>query len=387
MIAKDNIQRYESCIGFVEPKKAADLAELTASYTRTPYRERYVSVVEEVVYDGEETVYDCTIPGPDAFDANGIYVHNCAEILLRFYQMCNLSIVVARAWDTPETLTQKVRIAAIFGTLQSCLTRFEYIRKDYQRNCNEERLLGVDITGQMDCPLTRPTNPERASFLRSLKQVVIDTNAEFADRLGVPRSVAVTCVKPSGNSAQLLGCSSGIHGWRSLFMIRRFRAGRTDPLSVMLISQGVPWQPVVGPGETEDDSAVICFEFPVKAPEGAFTTNHLSEIETLENWLVWKENWAEHSVSQTVYVAEDKWDAVGKWVFDHWDQVTGLSFYPKTDAKYDLQPEEPVTEEEYEALMMNFPEIDYSQLSFWENDDNTTGSQEFACTANGCTVL
>lgn len=317
----------------------------------------------------------------------GIGTNPCGEILLRPHQFCNLSIAVARAWDTEKSLKNKVRIATIFGTLQACLTNFTYIRPIWADNCEEERLLGVDITGQMDCPLLRPNNPNRDVLLDQLMRVVKETNIEYAERLGIPASAALTCVKPSGNSAQLFGCCSGIHGWRSPFMIRRFRAGRTDPLSSMMIDQGVPWQPVVGPEETASTSAVICFEFPVKAPEGAFTTEHMNEIETLENWLTWKTRWAEHSVSQTVYVKNDKWDEVGQWVFDHWDQVTGLSFFPKDDSVYELAPEEPITKERYEELSSSFPVIDYGQLKHYETEDTTTGSREFACTGDRCEVL
>jgi len=324
---------------------------------------------------------------PDRREMHEFITNACAEIVLRNRQFCNLSIAVARAWDTPETLKHKVYLATVFGTLQSCLTRFSYIRPEYAQNCNEERLLGVDITGQMDCPLLRPDNPKRTGLLQELRALVIDTNAEFADRLGIPRSVATTCVKPGGNSAQLLGCCSGIHGWRSPYLIRRFRAGRTDPLSMMMISQGVPWQPVIGPNETSENSLVICFEFPVKAPEGAFTTEHLDEIQTLENWLVWKTEWAEHSVSQTVYVAHDKWEAVGKWVFDHWEQVTGLSFFPKSEAVYDLQPEEPISQQEYERLLSLFPEVDYNKLSNWELEDETISSMSYACIGDKCEIM
>ena len=383
VISKDNIQRYEKSIGFVEPKKAADLNDLVSSYKRAPYKEQYVSAVTSIIPDGKETVYDCTVPGPDAFDANGIYVHNCAEIGLRpDGGLCNLSIIVAREDDTPETLKKKARVAAIFGTIQSCLTNFGYVSPIWKKNADEERLLGVDITGQLDCRILRPGASGREELLQSLLALVRETNVEFARRLGINESVATTCVKPSGNSAQLLNCSSGIHPRYAPFYIRRFRAGRFDPLTQMMMDAGVPWFPETGQSRTECTVAV--FEFPTKSPEGSITKDDISAVDMLENWLVWKKNYTEHTVSVTVSVGDNEWLQAGNWVYENWESVTGISFLPRDGGLYALAPYETCTEAEYDKRLKEFPVLDFSKLAYYESTDMTTGSQELACVAGNC---
>jgi ribonucleoside-triphosphate reductase len=309
-------------------------------------------------------------------------VNPCGEIILRPRQFCNLSICVARADDTEETLTHKVRMAAIYGTLQSKLTRFKYLSEEWRRNCEEERLLGVDITGQMDCPLLRPGAPGREALLDHLREVAIKTNEEFAERLGINPSVAVTCVKPSGNSAQLMNCSSGLHPRYSLYYIRRVRSGAYDPLTQLLQDEGVPWFPEVG--QTKENCSVVVFEFPIQAPEGAITRNDMTALEQLENWLVWKQRYTEHNPSVTIYVGEDEWLDVAHWVYSHWDWVGGISFLPKDGGLYQLAPYSEITADQYEKLSDSFPDIDWSKLRYYEQDDMTTSAQEYACVGGSC---
>lgn len=306
-------------------------------------------------------------------------INPCGEIILRNGQFCNLSICVARANDTKETLKRKVRLAAIWGTLQSTLTKFGYIRDHWRKNCEEERLLGVDITGQMDCPLLRPGAPGRAALLKELLQVVLDTNAEFADMLGIPRTAAATCVKPSGNSAQFFQCSSGIHARYAEKQIRRFRAGLLDPLTKFLQDQGVPW--AIDPM----NESLVCFDFlPDPAPAGTPCRNDLTAIQQCEYWLETKENWAEHSVSCTVYVDKDEWLDVGYWVFKNFHLVNSMAFLPKDGGTYRLMPNEEVDSKTYDKLRESFPRIDWSKLSRYESDDFTGSAQELSCVGGAC---
>lgn len=316
----------------------------------------------------------------------------CGEIMLRSRQFCNLSIAIARADDTVETLTNKVRLAAIFGTLQSTLTNFSYLSDEWKKNCEEERLLGVDITGQMDCQLLRPdmgygsdtdgNSVERQELLRQLRQVAIETNAELAAKLGIKQSAAVTCVKPSGNSSVLFNCSSGLHARFAPYYIRRVRVGAYGPIAKVLKDAGVPYQPEVG--QSLDSATVLVFEFPVKSPEGAVTVDQLNAIDQLDNWLVLKRYYTEHNPSCTIYIAPDEWIEVGRWVYHNWDFIGGLSFLPKDGGAYDLAPHEAISREEYERRAAATPEIDYSKMARYEREDMTTSAQEYACVAGNC---
>ena len=307
----------------------------------------------------------------------------CGEIILRSCEFCNLSIVVARPNDTPESLKRKVRIAAIFGTLQASLTDFKYLREDWKKNCQDECLLGVDITGQMDCSLLRPTHDTlqataRSTLLQELRDEVANVNVALALRLGINPSAANTTVKPSGNSSQFLFCGSGGHAWYSPFFIRRVRGSIFDPVSKLMVDEGVPHKP------DPTNPALLVFDFPVEAPEGAITRNEMTAIDMLENWLTWKKNWAEHSVSITVYVEPHEWLAVGNWVYEHWDDVSGLAFLPKSNANYELAPYEEIDEVTYDALLAEFPKINWAKLRRYESEDMTTSAQEPACVGGAC---
>lgn len=316
-------------------------------------------------------------------------VNPCGEIILRPRQFCNLSIAIARPEDTQKSLARKVRLATIFGTLQSLLTDFKFISPKWRENCEEERLLGVDITGQMDCPALRPENdPDlesyRVKLLADLRQVAIDTNKEFAEKLGIPQSAAVTCIKPSGNSAQLFNCSSGLHPRYAKYYLRRLRIGAYTPIAKLLEDAGVSWFPEVG--QTRDSATVRVVEFPVKSPDGAPTRHDLSAIEQLNNWLAWKLYYTEHNPSVTIYVSDEEWPSVGAWVYEHFDQIGGLSFLPKDGGVYELAPYEEIDQKEYERRTKTLPIIDFSKLPDYEKEDMTELQREFGCTGDKCEV-
>jgi ribonucleoside-diphosphate reductase alpha chain len=340
--------------------------------------EPYTTAVTSVVECGTSDVYCLNQPSNHNVIANGVVAGNCAEIILRPFEFCNLTIVIARPDDTPETLKEKIRVATIFGTLQASCTNFKYIRKEWNKNCEEEALLGVDITGQMDCPILRPGAPGREELLEDLKAVVAKTNEEWAKKIGINRAAADTCVKPSGDSSQFFNCGSGIHAWFGKYFVRRVRERKDSPVARMLMDQGVPW--MVAP----EDPSLVCFEFPRKAPEGALTRHDQTAVEQLDNWLVWKKHFAEHSVSATIYIEETEWFEAGLWVHKHFDEVSGVSFLPRDNGTYTGTPYEEITEEEYNKRLAALPEIDWSKLVRYETEDMTVGSQTYACVAGAC---
>lgn len=309
----------------------------------------------------------------------------CGEIVLRPFQFCNLSIAVARPNDTEDSLLRKVRLAAIFGTLQSTLTSFAYIRPEWKSNCDEERLLGVDITGQMDCPLLNAGGYETGRVYTQLKHEVRETNEHFAKLLAIPASVATTCVKPSGNSSQLLDCSSGLHPRFAQYYIRRIRLASSNPVAAALLDHGVPVFPEVG--QPVENPAIWVFEFPVKAPDGALVRKHLTALGQLEKWLTCKQWWCEHSASTTIYVREHEWMEVGAWVYRNWPHVVGLSFLPYDGGVYMLAPYEEITREQYEQKMESFPVLELADvLPGYEKGDETELNREFACTGDRCEI-
>lgn len=313
-------------------------------------------------------------------------VNPCAEILLRPMSYCNLSEVVIREEDTFETLKNKIRIATILGTFQSTLTHFPYLRKIWQKNAEEERLLGVSLTGIMDNAfMSGKSDPEKLpETLQELKQVAIDVNKEFADELGINQSAAVTTIKPSGTVSQLVDSASGIHTRHSKHYIRSVRADNKDPLTQFMKDRGVPSEPdVMKPQNT------TVFYFPIESPPEALTREDLTAIEHLEIWKTYKENWAEHTVSITVSVRENEWPEVGAWVYKNFDTISGVSFLPHSDHSYQQAPYQECTLEEYETAKAKMPQkIDWTELSQYEEEDNTVGAQSLACAAgDGCEVV
>jgi ribonucleoside-triphosphate reductase len=303
----------------------------------------------------------------------------CAEIQLRSNQLCNLSEVVCRVNDTEEDLKRKVKLATILGTLQASLTEFKYVRKIWQKNCEEERLLGVSLTGIQDCKILRKPDPAMLERLRDYAQEV---NVEYAQKLDINPATAITTIKPSGTVSQLVDSSSGIHGRFSPYYIRTVRQANNDPLTAMLKAQGVPNEPdAMNPNKT------TIFSFPIKSPEGATLANEQTAIEQLENWLIFQKHWSEHSVSVTVYVKEDEWMAVGDWVYQNFDYITGVSFLPYSEHTYAQAPYQPCTEVEFLAAVAAMPTVDFTKLVDYEFEDTTEGAQTLACTGGACEIL
>jgi ribonucleoside-diphosphate reductase alpha chain len=302
---------------------------------------------------------------------------------LRPYQFCNLTEVVVRATDTITDLERRVRMATILGTIQSSYTKFPYLRKVWANNTEEERLLGVSLTGIMDNPLMTSANAGLEKTLDHLRNVAVATNAEWADRLGIPHSTAISCVKPSGTVSQLVDSASGIHARHSAYYIRTVRGDNKDPLTQFMKDKGVPNEPCVMKGDT-----TTVFSFPVKSPEGAVTRNDMTAIEQLETWLTYQRHWCEHKPSVTISVRDSEWMDVGAFVYKHFDEMSGVSFLPHTDHTYQQAPYQDCTKEEYEELLSAMPkDINWSELSEYENEDNTAGSQTMACTGDSCEIV
>ena len=301
----------------------------------------------------------------------------CSEIILRPYQFCNLTEVVCRADDTLESLKRKVELATILGTIQATFTEFRYLRSIWKRNTEEEALLGVSFTGLMDSPL-KDMYYESADQLESLKQHAVEVNKLWAERLGINQSTAITCVKPSGTVSQLVDSASGLHPRFSDFYIRRVRNSINDPLTQFLASQGVPWEM----DKVSPNTAV--FSFPQKSPDGAVCKDGLTAIQQMEYWKHIQDNWCEHKPSITVYYGADEYMELGAWVWEHFDEVSGVAFLPRLEHTYEQAPYEEITAEQYEALRSSMPTIDWSQ--FTESEDNTEGSQTLACVGSNCEI-
>jgi len=309
-------------------------------------------------------------------------INPCGEIYLRPFGLCNLSIAVARADDTYHTLAEKVTVATLIGTIQSLATNFPHMRDEWRKNAEEERLLGVDITGQADCPLL--TSSQAPMILDALRMRAINVNKQVSALLGINQSAAITCNKPSGNSSQLLDCSSGIHRRWAPYYIRRTRVSAVTPLYRALRDAGVPMTPENGQLPENCDTWVV--SWPVKAPDGALTRKDVSAIEQCKFWLQNKMNWAEHNPSVTItYQLHEIIDLV-HWVWNHRDVIGGMAFLPADDAEYEQMPYEEITQEKYEELVEDFPRIDFSLLYTYEHSDATTAAQELACLAGGCDV-
>jgi ribonucleoside-diphosphate reductase alpha chain len=305
----------------------------------------------------------------------------CSEIILRPYQFCNLTEVVIRESDTEKSLARKIKVASILGTFQSTMTYFPYLRKIWQKNTEEERLLGVSFTGIYDCPLMNDYNdPELPARLERLRQVAIDTNKEWSEKLGINQSVAITCVKPSGTVSQLVLSPSGIHPGHDRHYIRRVRSDNKDPLTKHLIDAGVPHEPDV----TKPHSTTV-FSFPMRLPDSSITREHVSAIDHLELWLKYQRHWCEHKPSVTINVREEEWPRVGAWVYDHFDEMSGVSFLPHDGGTYRQAPYETITQADYEDLNKNIPTtVDWDALI--EMDDNVEGVQTLACTSGNCEI-
>lgn len=297
----------------------------------------------------------------------------------------NLTEVVVRATDSLDDLKRKVRLAAILGTIQSTYTHFPYLRKIWQKNTEEERLLGVSLTGIMDCGLSNGSSDEYGLtyVLEELKQVAIDTNKEWAEKLGIPQSTAITAVKPSGTVSQLVDSASGIHTRHSEYYIRTVRGDNKDPLTQFMQDQGIPSEPCVMKPET-----TTVFSFPVKAPEGAVTRKDVGAVKQLKLWLTYQRHWCEHKPSVTISVKDSEWMDVGAFVYKHFDEMSGVSFLPYDGGSYQQAPYQECSKEDYEKALGLMPEsVDWTKLSDYEKEDNTSGMQTLACSGDVCELV
>ena len=306
----------------------------------------------------------------------------CSEIILRDREFCNLSEVVVRSTDTRQSLMEKVRLATILGTFQSTLTNFKYVSAAWKRNCSEERLLGVSLTGIMDCRLTNGKERNLGPLLDDLRDEAVKTNKLWADKLGINQSVAVTCVKPSGTVSQLVDAASGIHARHNPYYIRTVRGDKKDPLTKMMTDIGFP---------VEDDimnpSNTAVFSFPMKVNSSAVFRTDMTAIEQLELWLTYQKHWCEHKPSVTISVKEDEWMEVGSWVYKNFDWMSGVSFLPFSEHSYQQAPYQDCDEKEYKFLLKKMPkEVDWNKLAEYESQDMTIGSQELACVAGACEI-
>jgi len=307
----------------------------------------------------------------------------CSEIILRPYQFCNLTEVVVRSTDNVDDLERKVRLATILGTIQSTYTKFPYLRKVWTTNTEEERLLGVSLSGIQDNPLMTSANKGLEKTLEHLREIAVRTNTAWADRLGITPSAAISTNKPSGTVSQLVDCASGIHARHNDYYIRTVRGDNKDPLTQMMIDQGIPNEPCV----MKPDTTTV-FSFPQKSPDKAVTRNDMTAIEQLETWLTYQRHWCEHKPSITCTVKPDEWMEVGAFVYKHFDEMSGVSFLPHSDHTYQQAPYQDCTKEEYEELLAKMPEsIDWSKLSEYEQEDNTIAMQTMACTGDVCEVV
>lgn len=306
-----------------------------------------------------------------------IGVNPCGEIYLQSKQFCNLTSIVVRPNDDMPNLRRKMRLATIVGTFQATLTDFGYLSDKWRKNCEEEQLLGVSITGYYDNKIVRNNKN-----LQQLRKEAIAANAEYAKRFDTNPSTAITCVKPHGNSGQLLGVGSGMHPWFSKYYIRRVRISAHDPLFKFAVDQGIPHHPEVG--STKETATTFVLEFPVSAPEGAITSSQVSALEMLEEWKRLKVHFTEHNPSVTIYVSDDEWLDVAKFIYSNWGIVGGLSFLPRTDHVYELAPYEAIDEKEFVRRTKELGEIDFTKFASYEKADNTTGAKEVACAAGVC---
>ena len=372
-----------------DPQRA--LANNSVSYTEKPdslsFMREWMALVESG--SGERGIFNRQASKKQAAkngrrDPNYEFGTNpCSEIILRPNQFCNLTEVVVRATDSTEDLERKVRIATILGTIQSSFTKFPYLRKAWQNNTEEERLLGVSMTGIMDNPLTTKTNKGLEKTLEHLKQIAVTTNAKWAERLDIPVSTAISCVKPSGTVSQLVDSSSGIHARHSAYYIRTVRGDNKDPLTQFMMDQGIPNEPdVMKPDQT------TVFSFPMKAPEGATVTADMSAIEQLEMWLAYQRSWCEHKPSVTINVKNNEWFEVGAFVYKHFDEMSGVSFLPFNEHTYQQAPYQDCLATDYHILLDKMPDsIDWTKLSDYEQEDNTAGSQTLACSGDSCEIV
>lgn len=371
-----------------DPQRA--LANNSAAYTERPdmelFMKEWLSLIESK--SGERGIFNRQAAINKAIESGRrdptqiVGTNPCAEITLRSAGLCNLTEVVIRYDDTLPDLLEKVRVATIMGTYQSMLTDFRHVRSLWKKNQEEERLLGVSLTGIMDHPILSQTNESAVDWLKAMKAKAIETNKEWAEKLGINQSVAITTVKPSGTVSQLVDSSSGIHPRYSHYYIRTVRADKKDPLAQLMRKQGFPVEDCAHKGHTTD-----VFSFPVEGPAASVYRNDRTALEQLEHYLMVQTHWSEHNVSNTIYVRDHEWLGVGDWVYRNFDKLAGVSFLPHSDHSYQQAPYTECTKEEYEALKARMPAFDWDALSDFEKDDATVNTKELACTSGVCEIL
>ena len=387
----DDRMRHAKSGAWWENDKQRALANNSVSYTEKPdavsFLREWTALVESG--SGERGIFNREASKKQATkngrrDANFEFGTNpCSEIILRPSQFCNLTECVVRSTDTLDDLVRKVKLATILGTIQSTYTHFPYLTKDWTDNTQEERLLGVSLTGIMDNTLLTLKNAGLDKLLQHLKEVAVETNKEWAERLDIPVATAITCVKPSGTVSQLVDSASGIHARHSPYYIRTVRGDIKDPLTQFMKDKGVPNEPCV----MKPDTTVV-FSFPQKAPDNAVCTSDMTAIEQLEMWLMYQRNWCEHKPSVTINVKADEWFEVGAFVYEHFDEMSGVSFLPYSEHTYQQAPYQECGRSEYQALLSFMPKsIDWSELSQYEQEDNTSGSQTMACSGDSCEIV
>lgn len=371
-----------------DPQRA--LANNSAAYTERPemelFMKEWLSLIESK--SGERGIFNRQAAINKAVESGRrdpsqiVGTNPCAEITLRSAGLCNLTEVVIRYDDTLPELLEKVRVATIMGTYQSMLTDFRHVRSLWKKNQEEERLLGVSLTGIMDHPILSQTNENAVDWLKAMKAQAIETNKEWAAKLGINQSVAITTVKPSGTVSQLVDSASGIHPRYSHYYIRTVRADKKDPLAQLMRRQGFPVEDCFHKGTTTD-----VFSFPVEGPPASVYRNDRSALEQLEHYLMVQSHWSEHNVSITVYVKDHEWLGVGDWVYRNFDKIAGVSFLPHSDHSYQQAPYQECTKEEFEALKARMPAFDWDALSDFEKDDTTVNTKELACSAGQCELV
>ena len=366
------------------------LANNSAVYTERPQSEifmkEWLALIESK--SGERGIYNRVAAQKKAAengrrDATQIVGTNpCAEIALRSMGLCNLTEVVIRADDSLPSLMDKVAIATIMGTYQSMLTNFRYVREGWKRNQEEERLLGVSFTGIMDHPVLSQVSEQSIEWLQQLRDWAIQVNRDWAAKLGINPAAAITTVKPSGTVSQLVDSASGKHERYAHYYIRTVRGDNKDPLTQLMLQQGFPAEPAFG-----KEGSTTVFSFPVKAPDEAVFRNDRTAIEQLEHYLMFQRHWSEHNVSNTIYVRDSEWLKVGAWVYDHFDELAGVSFLPHSDHSYKQAPYTECSKEDYEALLARMPSFNWDELAQLERDDSTVNTKELACTSGVCEIL
>jgi len=400
----DREMRFAKSGQWWEKDKQRSLANNSVNYKEKPdvgtFMREWLSLYdsksgERGIYNGLSAKYHVNDLNTREKDTNGTYIQRrvarddfgtnpCSEIILRSREFCNLSEVVVRSSDTLQSIKSKVRIATIIGTFQSTLTNFKYLSREWGRNCEDERLLGVSLTGIMDCAITNGTKGNIKKTLNELRDVAVETNKEYAEKLGINRAAAITCVKPSGTVSQLVDSASGIHARHNPYYVRTVRADNKDPLCKMMKKEGFPNEPDVN----KPDHTTV-FSFPAKSPKGAICRNDMTAWKQLSLWHTYAKEWCEHKPSVTVSVKEEEWVNTAAWVYENFDDISGISFLPFSDHSYRQAPYQDCTEQEYKELIKKMPKnVNWGTLAEYETKDYTSASQEFACTsAGGCEIV